>query len=196
MIVPTPSNAILLIVLGGVFIHFLIAGGRTFYFEGATNDAGAALGQFSFVFTGTVVTWWLGVRSPIPAANQVAAALVLAASLSLYEWARRTIWGRRFGLGWGDHVPEALCDVGPYRYIRHPIYVSYVLAFLAQLTALPHWITAAVFLINIVLFVLVARHDERVIATSALAADYAAYRERTGMFVPRLSRARPGRQPR
>ena len=193
MMVPTPANAILLLLLlGGAFIHFLIAGGRTFYFESATNDAGAALGQ-SFVFTGTVATWWLGVRSPIPVANQVAAALVLAASLSLYEWARRAIWGRRFGLGWGQHVPEALCDVGPYRYIRHPIYLSYVLAFLAQLMALPHWITAAVFLINFVLLVIVARHDERVIAASALAADYAAYRERTGMFLPRFSRARPGR---
>jgi len=192
MIVPTLPNAILLIVLGGAFIHFLIAGGRTFYFESATDDAGAALGQ-SFVFTGTLLTWWLGVRSPIPAANQLAAALVLAASLSLYEWARRTIRGRRFGLGFGDHVPDALCAVGPYRYIRHPIYVSYLLAFLAQLTALPHWITAAVFLINIVLFVIVARHDERVIATSALAGDYAAYRERTGMFLPRLNRAGPDR---
>ena len=69
----------------------------------------------------------------------------LALSVALYEWARQTIWGRRFGLGWGDHVPEALCASGPYRYIRHPIYLSYLLAFLAVLIALPHWITAAIF---------------------------------------------------
>jgi hypothetical protein len=41
--------------------------------------------------------------------------------------------------------------------------------------------------------VLAARSDERVIAGSALAADYAAYRGRTGMLLPRLSPPAPGR---
>ena len=81
-------------------------------------------------------------------------------------------------------MPETLCDEGPYRYIRHPIYLSYVLAFLAVLIALPHWITALSFLLNFALSVGAARSDERVLAGSALAADYAAYRERTGMFLP------------
>ncbi len=33
MIVPTVPQAMLLLVLGGVFVHFMIAGGRTFYSE-------------------------------------------------------------------------------------------------------------------------------------------------------------------
>jgi protein-S-isoprenylcysteine O-methyltransferase Ste14 len=86
-------------------------------------------------------------------------------------------------------VPEALCDEGPYRYIRHPIYLSYALAFLAVLVALPHWITALTFLFNFALTVGAARSDERVLAASALAADYASYRERTGMFLPRINRS-------
>ena len=168
MIVPTLSNGILLLLLGGVFVHFMIAGSRTFYFKDAEREPGALIGQISFLFSGTMVTWGLGLRLPIHAANQLGAALALVLSVALYEWARQAIWGRRFGLAWGDHVPETLCQEGPYRYIRHPIYMSYVLAFVAVLVALPHWITA-------------------------LAADYAAYRERTGMFVPRLSRAAPGK---
>jgi protein-S-isoprenylcysteine O-methyltransferase Ste14 len=194
VIIPTLPNAILLLLLGGVFVHFLFAGGRTFYFKDSEREGPSAyIAQFSFLFSGTMVTWGVGIRLPIPAANQAAAVLLLAASLSLYEWARQTIWGRRFGLAWGDHVPEKLCDEGPYRYIRHPIYLSYVLAFLAVLVALPHWVTALTFLTNLALFASSARSDEKVIAGSALAADYAAYRERTGMFLPRLSRAMPGR---
>ena len=188
MIVPTLPNAILLLLLGGVFIHFVIAGGRTFYFVANGNELAGIIGELLFYGTGTMVTWWLGIHRPIPPANQWAAALVLLSSLALYEWARRTIWGRRFGLGWGTHVPETLCDSGPYRYIRHPIYLSYVLAFLAVLVALPHWITAATFLLNLVVFADCARRDERGIAGSALAADYAAYRKRTGMFLPRIGR--------
>jgi protein-S-isoprenylcysteine O-methyltransferase Ste14 len=191
MIVPTLPNAILLLLLGGVFVHFMVAGSRTFHFK--EDEPGGWIGQFSFLVTGTMATWGLGIRLPIPPANQVTAGLVLMSSLSLYEWARRTIWGRRFGLGWGEHVPETLCEDGPYRYVRHPLYVSYVLAFLAVFIALPHWITTITLLFNLALFVDVARRDERVIAASALAASYAAYRERTGMFLPRISRAAPGR---
>jgi protein-S-isoprenylcysteine O-methyltransferase Ste14 len=77
--------------------------------------------------------------------------------------------------------------------VRHPLYVAYLLAFLAALVALPHWLTAGIFLVTCVLFVHAARHDERQIAASALAADYAVYREHTGMFLPRLSRSVPGR---
>jgi protein-S-isoprenylcysteine O-methyltransferase Ste14 len=71
--------------------------------------------------------------------------------------------------------------------------VSYLIAFLAVLVALPHWLTAAIFVANIGLFTHAARNDEKHIAASALAADYAAYRERTGMFLPRFSRSAPGR---
>ena len=48
------------------------------------------------------------------------------------------------------------------------------------------------FLGNSTLIVLSARNDERVLAGSALAADYAGYRQRTGMFFPRLGRNSPG----
>jgi protein-S-isoprenylcysteine O-methyltransferase Ste14 len=194
MIVPTLSNAILLLLLGGVFVHFMIAGGRTFYFKDAEREGpGAYLAQFSFLVSGTMLTWAVGLRMPMPVTNQLAAVLMAMASLALYEWARHTIWGRRFGIALGDHVPESLCDAGPYRYVRHPIYLSYMLAFLAMLIALPHWATALSFLVNLGVFVLVARSDERVIAGSGLAVDYAAYRDRTGMFLPRFSSAAPGR---
>ena len=93
MIVPTLPNAILLLLLGGVFIHFMYAGGRTFYFKNADNEPGAWMGQFSFLVTGTIVTWWLGILMPIRVANQMPAALVLVSSVALYEWARHTIRG-------------------------------------------------------------------------------------------------------
>lgn len=195
MIIPTLPNAILLLALGGAFIHFMYAGARTFYFLNADNEPGAWMAQFSFLVTGTIATWWLGIVKPVPVVNQLAAWPVLIASVSLYEWARHTIRGRRFGLALGDHVPEALCEAGPYAYIRHPIYLSYVIAFLAVLIALPHGVTALTFLYNLGLSVAAARSDERVLAASALAADYAAYRRRTGMFLPKPGRSAAGRSP-
>ena len=195
MIVPTVPQGLLLFLLGGVFLYFLQAGSRTFYYTDSASEPGATVGQLSFLLTGTIPIWFLGLHQAIPSSNGIAAALLLTLSVTVYEWARQTIWGRRFGLGWGEQVPDALCATGPYRYIRHPIYLGYQLAFLAALIALPHWSTAAIFLVNAALFTYAALDDERKLAASPLAADYAAYRERTGMFLPkfRVTAAGPGR---
>lgn len=193
--IPSAAQLVLLLFLGGVFVHFMAAGGRTFsYGKEAGDELGANLAMSNFIIGGTLPVWVLGLfYQRIPTANGVASAALLVISVALYEWARHTVWGRQFGIAWGDRVPQAVCAEGPYRWVRHPLYVSYLIAYLAALVALPHWVTAAVFLVNCALFVHAARHDERQIAASALAADYAAYRERTGMFLPRFSRPAPGR---
>jgi protein-S-isoprenylcysteine O-methyltransferase Ste14 len=187
MKLPSWPHFALLFVLGFVFLHFMLAGARTFYSANMQDERGAPIAQFSFVFSGVIPTWFLGLYHPIQATNGIAAAIVLLLSVTLYEWARNTIWGRHFGVGWGEHVPEALCEREPYRFIRHPIYLSYMLAFGAVLIALPHWISALMFAMNVALFTHAAITDERTLASSALAADYAGYRGRAGMFWPRFS---------
>jgi protein-S-isoprenylcysteine O-methyltransferase Ste14 len=190
---PTVTHFVFLFLLGGLFLHFVQAAARTFYSDNLQNEPGAMVGQLSFVFGGTVPIWFVGLYHPIHLYNGIAGGAVWLLSLSLYEWARHTIWLRRFGVGWGDHVPETLCIEGPYAYLRHPIYLSYMLAFLAVLIALPHWLTALLFVGNVALFAHAARSDERQLAESPLAAEYAAYRERTPAYIPRISRSAPGR---
>jgi protein-S-isoprenylcysteine O-methyltransferase Ste14 len=184
---PTLPHLILLFFLGGAFLHFMQAGARTFYYTTGDAGPGAALGQGTFLFGGVIPVWFLGVHRPIHLANGIAAAALLVGAIGLYEWARHINWGRRFGLGWGDHVPEELCEHGPYRLVRHPIYLSYMIAFLASFVALPHWLTALMVVFNAVLFAHAARDDEQRIAQSPLAAAYAQYRTRVGMFFPRVS---------
>jgi protein-S-isoprenylcysteine O-methyltransferase Ste14 len=50
-------------------------------------------------------------------------------SLILYEWTRRTVVDRNFYVGLAGEAPPALCDAGPYRYVRRPFYFSYMVAF-------------------------------------------------------------------
>jgi protein-S-isoprenylcysteine O-methyltransferase Ste14 len=187
--IPSVPNAIFLFVLGGAFLHFLLAGGRTFA-PSADDDRGAGWGQFSFLATGTVATWFVGLNVPIRLYNGIVSGILLLCSLSLYEWARHVIKGRRFYLAWSGNVPETLCVEGPYAYIRHPIYVSYILAFLAAFVALPAITTFVAFLFNVVLFTHAALSDERGLSTSTLAADYTQYKMSTGMFFPMVSRRR------
>jgi len=182
---PTLPHLILLFFLGGVFIHFIQAGARTLHFKSEYAGPGAMIAQLMFMFGGVIPIWFLGLYQAIHLVNGIFAACILVTCIALYEWARHTIWGRRFGVGWGDHVPDELCEAGPYRYIRHPLYLAYVLAYLAAFVALPHWFTGILLMANVALFTHAAITDERAIAESPLAADYAAYRSRTGMFWPK-----------
>jgi len=174
-----------LFVLGLSFYYFVLAGARTFEVNPG-DETPSGIAQFSFLITGTLGTLFLNFRNPLPFGNAIASAALLLAALSIYEWARRTVRDRRFHLAWTGDVPEAVCDQGPYRHIRHPFYSSYILAFVAVAVAYPGPISLAILLLNVVLFVHAAVTDERDLANSELAPDYAAYRTRTGMFLPRF----------
>jgi len=194
MNIPSVPQVVLLFFLGGVFIHFLRAGALVFYSRDMSDERGALIAEVAFLLGGTGTLWWLGLfYETIRLANGIVAAVLLAVSITLYEWARHTIRGRRFGVALGDHVPEELCESGPYRHIRHPIYFSYLVSYLAVFVAIPHWITLGTLLAAVALFTYAARGDEARIAISPLAAAYAGYRKRAGMFWPRFSPAEPGR---
>ena len=99
---------------------------------------------------------------------------------------RRTVVDRNFFAGLSGEAPGALCDSGPYRYVRHPFYLSYMVAFLGVALAFSSLIVIGVCLLNIGLFVDMALDDERVLLTSAMGADYQLYKMKVGMFLPRL----------
>lgn len=174
------------------FYYFLLAGGRTFQFDEG-DEGSAALAQVSFAGTGMGGTLVLGLwGGSVPVWNAVAGGVLMAGAIALYEWARRTIWKRGFHIAWTGEVPGELCEDGPYRFIRHPLYTSYIVAFAAQLAALPSLWTVAIFLLNAGLYVHAAFDDERSLAKSALAPAYAEYKRRTGMFLLRRSQQRRG----
>jgi protein-S-isoprenylcysteine O-methyltransferase Ste14 len=181
----SPGELLLLAAFVLAFTHFLFGGAATFkWSDGDELAAGAA--QLSFLVTGAIATFMLAYGTSIGLWNGLAGMALLLAALALYEWARRTIRDRGFHIAWSGDVPDHLCSDGPYRLIRHPFYLSYMVAFLALLVAMPKLATLAIFLFNIALFTHAAISDERAIAGSGLAEAYAAYRLKTGMLFPRL----------
>lgn len=182
--IPSVPQVILMLPLGTVFVYFLVAGARTFTSSG-DDDVGALVAEFSFIGTGAVPALFLGMFIvPIKLANGIAAAVLLICSLALYEWARHVIWGRKFHIAWSSGVPDELVDEGPYARIRHPLYASYMLAFLALFVAMPSLLTLLILIFNLALFTHAVFREERNLMSSDLAGAYAEYKERTGMFIP------------
>ncbi len=173
------TSIVLTILLASPFQWFLGAGARTFIRR--EPSPGAAWGQTSFL-SGIMAVAWVGLFGGLsPDLGTLGALALAAAAVALYEWARRTAGEKYLPIGLSDRVPAAVLERGPYRRMRHPFYLSYLLAFAAVALALRSRLGVGVALANAALFIVMALHDERTLARSALAGDYAAYRRRVGV---------------
>ncbi|MCF8706922.1 methyltransferase family protein [Rhizorhapis sp. SPR117] len=83
-----------------------------------------------------------------------------------------------------------LATEGIYAYVRHPQYDGFILVMLGFLFQWPTLLTLAMFPVLVVMYVRLARSEERE-ALATFGADYRAYMDRVPGFIPRLSRSRP-----
>lgn len=167
------------------FPYFISAGANIFTVP-KLRDNGAMLGQLSFI-SGMLCVLFRGLFYGLFVPAVLCGAILALAAVIIYEWTRRTVIDRNFFVGLAGEVPPVVCESGPYRYVRHPFYLSYMLAFVGVAVAFPSLVVSGVCLLNIGLFVYMAFDDERVLLRSAIATDYQAYRMRVGMFLPRIA---------
>ena len=109
----------------------------------------------------------------------VAVALFLAA----IEAANRTRLQRAFV---DLPLPDRLVTDGPYRWVRHPFYVGYIIGALAPMVAIDHGVVFAASSLMVLMTVTAAIREERVWLSSPRADAYRDYCTRTGMFFPKL----------
>jgi methanethiol S-methyltransferase len=81
-----------------------------------------------------------------------------------------------------------LATTGPYAYVRHPQYVGFILIMLGFLLQWPTLPTLVMFPILVVMYVRLARREERE-ALAAFGKAYARYAANTPAFFPRIGRA-------
>lgn len=82
--------------------------------------------------------------------------------------------------------PHSLVEQGPYRLVRHPFYVSYSIFWFGWAVATWSLLAIPSVVILLWLYVSAARMEESNFEASPLSSDYAAYKARTGFFLPRL----------
>jgi protein-S-isoprenylcysteine O-methyltransferase Ste14 len=87
-----------------------------------------------------------------------------------------------------DDAPASIVTYGPYRWVRHPFYVSFILLLTATALLTREAIGLGSLAAGIAVLEMTARREEQRLLASSLGGEYAAYLARTGRFVPRLSR--------
>ena len=103
----------------------------------------------------------------------------------LFFWSMRSGTNLKFA---SSNLGDQLVTSGPYRFIRHPLYLSYTLIWIAScvlFNSLLLWIT----LIALVTFYIVsAKREEAAIMNSEHSIKYKAYKNSVGMFLPRVTK--------
>ncbi len=123
---------------------------------------------------------------PVPPVRMVVAGALLAAAFALFLWAARANRERPLLLAFAPNAPEHLQTGGPYALVRHPFYVSYLLAFAGGLAAAATPWLVPVVAVGAFTYWRAAAREERSFATSPLRDAHRAYAARVGMFVPRI----------
>ena len=122
----------------------------------------------------------LGAR---PASWRTMSALLLyIGALSLFWWAVPQAEKSRLNIAFTDKKPETLLADGPYRYVRHPFYASYLLYWVAG-ALISDWMWASVVVMGS-FYLAALRQEEESFRSSHLADCYETYKKRTGALVP------------
>ena len=83
-----------------------------------------------------------------------------------------------------NDAPVGIVMHGPYSRVRHPFYAAFLLALAAALVHSPHPVTALCLGYGLAILNATAAREERRLLASPFGAQYRAYMQRTGRFLP------------
>ena len=109
---------------------------------------------------------------------------LLAAAGLLFLWCLSANRPGNFNIRPDPKPAGTLVTSGPYRHMRHPMYVAVVLFALGGVACAPSWQRAAATLALVGVLHAKVLREER--AMRALHPDYAAYCARTARYIPRV----------
>jgi len=176
---PAPASAITLIIFAVALQNFFVQPSALTRGQRFFHDVSMVMGV-THIMALLVLDSVSDLRAGIGFWMYVSA---LSLFLSAIEAARRVPMTRTF-------VYEPKCNniirQGPYRLIRHPIYLSYSLAWSAAPVATHNPVLALTAVIMIVCYVLSAREEERRMTVGVLKDEYAEWQKQTWRMIPFL----------
>ncbi len=82
--------------------------------------------------------------------------------------------------------PQSIVTYGPYRWVRHPFYAAFLVAFISGFVYSPQVVTVACLIYGLVALNLTADREEKRLCQSDYGDEYKVYMDKTGRFLPRL----------
>lgn len=109
--------------------------------------------------------------------------LIALAALMLFYWVLRSL-GRNFSTTLTMKKDQTLVVQGPYRWVRHPMYTSFVLLWVGYLLISANWFIGLTGILGFVLAIVVRTPMEEQMMIERFGDEYHAYMKRTGRYLP------------
>lgn len=141
----------------------------------------------------TFTRWIDALRLPFPDGLQKTGVVITAAGILLFWWTHSTL-GRNWSPYLQVNIRQTFVERGPYRWIRHPMYLSVFITGLGVTLLTANWLVGLVFLMPAALLALVRIPAEEALLQNAFGEAYRAYQARTGRLLPPFWRLKPTNQ--
>jgi protein-S-isoprenylcysteine O-methyltransferase Ste14 len=129
-------------------------------------------------------------RTSVPDWRRAAGFCLHLLAIVLFGWAVLATRQSRPAMAFAGDLPARVFRSGPYSYIRHPFYTSYLLFWLGCAAATSSPVMLIIFLSLAAIYTIAALGEQRNFSRSALRDEYEAYQKGTGFFWPKLRQAR------
>jgi protein-S-isoprenylcysteine O-methyltransferase Ste14 len=140
--------------------------------------------------TGTLFGLWqlYAIASAVPRFPllTLAGTLLFVLSLGLFWWTVAVTRREKFAIAFSEGQPARLITTGPYRLVRHPYYLSYLLAWLAGVLCAQAVELGITVLVMWQFYRLAISDEEAGIMAGPLSFDYAVYSSKTPAIIPRI----------
>lgn len=178
----TPLDWVLLAAAAATGVIIAVAQ-QDFFIESRSNPRIRALQDMGIAvavlhFGGLLLLGSAGPRWAIAAIVMYALAALLF--LAALESARRVHLPRTLV---DDPMPKALITTGPFALVRHPLYISYSLAWLAAPVATHGPVLTLFGVLAVVIYIVAARREDRQLEAH-FGGAYRDYRAKTGVIFP------------
>ncbi len=127
------------------------------------------------------VTYWSLLNKTIGFTEGVVSVIIYFLGVSLFWWSLLTAKKLNFA---NSPREGELITSGPYRFVRHPFYLSYLMVWFGCLIFIQSWVIVIGFSVLAAIYVFSAVNEERMIMSGLRGADYKEYRSRVSMFIP------------
>jgi protein-S-isoprenylcysteine O-methyltransferase Ste14 len=156
-----------------------------YHFEMPQVPSGVKVISFLVLSSGVFLTYLLFSRQQ-GVFQQILGLLLLMMSFVLFWITIRASSEARLLAAFDEKKPRTLLQTGPYSYVRHPFYSSYILQWAGW--AIGAWdIWALLPVAGMTTTYWIAANDEEAkFAKTAMAEDYRRYAARTGRFLPKM----------
>ena len=165
------------------------AGGRVDHREGKVNMAVRAvlgLGYIAaliiYAFFPSFLAW---AAFSLPPWVRWIGAGITGAALLLLAWVQWSL-GKNFSTTLHLRQGHLLVTVGPYRWVRHPMYTALFLLGVGFLLLTANWAVGVPLIVALPILVAMRIDNEEALMIEQFGDEYRAYMRRTGRFLPRL----------